>query len=249
MIEIPHEFPLPAEAFERQRSLLSTRALARRRRARPGRRGAVFALASAALLGVLLVTPAFGLGGRLLGLIQGSPAPPEVQTHFAVSNEHRKTFLAYAEQAGHALQDRFSPVIAAEARGLFAIESADGPIYLWAAPTEDGRQCWLIQAGAAPATGRPYGGGSCDGIDETNAIRPSYGWTAERPSVRIVHARVFDDAITHVEVELEGAPALVLPVVAGHALGTVANEPRPVLAFVGRDADGEEVTRTTLREG
>lgn len=245
MIEIPQEFPLPIDAFERQRSLVIAHADGRPSRWR--RPGALIAIASAALLGVLLVTPAFGIGGRFLDLIQGTPAPPEVQTHFATSDTLRMNLFAFAEEAGHELHDRFSPVVASEARGLFAIESADGPIYLWAAPTEDGRQCWLIQTGAAPATGRPYGGGSCDGTEEKSAIRPSFGWTAERPSVRIAHARVYDDSITRVDVEFEDAPALVLPVVAGHALGTVANEPRPVVAFVGRDTDGEEVARTTLR--
>jgi hypothetical protein len=245
MIEIPHEFPLPNDAFERQRSLLI--ALGADRRARSRTRVAAIAVASALLLAVLLATPAFGLGGRLLDLIQGSPAPPEVQTHFAVSNEHRIELFAHAQAAGLELRDRFSPVIASEARGLFAIESVDGPIYLWAAPTEDGRQCWLIQAGAAPATGRPYGGGSCDATEQTSAIRPSYGWTAERPSVRIMHARVYDDSITRVEVEFEDGAVVTLPVVGGHALGTVANEPLPVVAFVGRNADGEEIARKTVR--
>lgn len=244
MIEIPHEFQLPKDAFERQRSLLSAQAAAPASRSR---RSAAIVIVLAALVGVLLVTPAFGIGGRVLDLIQGTPAPPEVQTHFAASNTHRANLFAFVDEAGHVLHDRFSPVVASEARGLFAIQSVDGPIYLWAAPTEDGRQCWLIQAGAAPATGRPYGKGSCDGTEEAMAIRPSFGWTAERPSVRIAHARVYDDSITRVDVEFEDASALTLPVVAGHALGTFANEPRPVVAFVGRDADGEEVARVTLR--
>jgi hypothetical protein len=245
MIEIPHEFELPKAAFERQRALVGAQAVAPAARSR-GRSVAVV-VALAAILGVLLVAPAFGIGGRFLDLIQGTPAPAEVETHFAASNRLRASLFAFAEEAGHELHDRFSPVIASEARGLFALESADGPIYLWAAPTEDGRQCWLIQWGAAPATGRPYGKGSCDSTGEARAIRTSLGWTAERPSVRILHARLYDDAITRVEVEFEDASVLTLPVVAGHALGTVANEPLPVVAFVGRDADGEEVARATLR--
>jgi hypothetical protein len=44
----------------------------------PRRRWVVVALAAALLVGGLLVTPAFGIGGRLLELIQGAPRPPEV---------------------------------------------------------------------------------------------------------------------------------------------------------------------------
>jgi len=70
---------------------------------------------------------------------------------------------------GEEVLDRLEPVPGLGV-GVAAIESADGPIYLWAAPTEDGRQCWLIQAGGDPATGRPYGFGSCGGTDTSGAI-------------------------------------------------------------------------------
>ena len=47
--------------------------------ARQGRRRwALVALAAAILVGGLLVTPAFGIGGRLLDLIKGAPGPPQV---------------------------------------------------------------------------------------------------------------------------------------------------------------------------
>lgn len=203
------------------------------------------AVVAAALLGALLITPAFGLGERLIDLLQRPAAPPEVQAHFAANETFRKQLLAHAEAAGHVLHDRFSRVVAGEARGIAAIESADGPIYLWAAPTEDGRQCWLIQAGAEVATGRPYGLTSCDAPEAESKMRPGTLWTAERPSVKILHARVYDDAITRVEIVIEDGPEVSLPVVAGHALGTVEKEVR-VLAFVGRNAGSDELARTTL---
>jgi hypothetical protein len=246
MIEIPQEFELPRTAFVRQRSLLCAHVAAPQ--ARSTRRRAALVVALAVALGVLLVAPAFGIGGRFLDLIQGTPAPPQVETHFAANNQLRASLFAFAEEAGHELHDRFSPVIASEARGLFALETVDGPIYLWVAPTEDGRQCWLIQWGEAPATGRPYGNGSCDSTEEPRTIGTSLGWAAERPSVRIVHARLYDDSITRVDVEFEDASVLRLPVVAGHALGTVPNEPVPIVAFVGRDESGEEVARAPLRD-
>ena len=47
--------------------------------ARQGRRRwPLVALAAAILVAGLLVTPAFGIGGRLLELIKGAPGPPQV---------------------------------------------------------------------------------------------------------------------------------------------------------------------------
>jgi hypothetical protein len=215
----------------------------RRRARRPGRRVALIAVVAAA--SALLVAPAFGIGGRVLDLIQGEPAPPEVQTSFAAGNASREQLFAFAAAAGREMHDRFSPVVPGEARGVAAIATADGPIYLWVAPTEDGRQCWLVQAGRDPVTGRPYGIGSCDGTSRSGAIQPEGpSWTIERPSIQIMHVRVYADAITRIEVQLEGAAEVSLPVVSGHALGTVSKDAR-LQALVGRDADGDVVARWT----
>lgn len=218
----------------------------RRRARRPRRRVALIAVVAAAT--ALLVAPALGIGGRVLDLIQGEPAPPAVQESFTEGNSRREQMFAFAAAAGREMRDRFSPVVPGEARGVAEIETADGPIYLWAAPTEDGRQCWLIQTGENPDTGQPGGFGSCDGTDDNGAIRPNGpAWTYVRPSVRILHVRIYDDAITRVDLRLEGAPDLSLPVVSGHALGTIPNdEGRVEIEFVvGRNAEGEEIERWT----
>jgi hypothetical protein len=65
-----------------------------------------------------------------------------------------------------------------------------------------------------------------------------------------MHVRVTDEAITQVDLQLEGAPDLSLPVASGHALGTIPNgegEVRP-LSAVGRNADGEVIARWTAPE-
>jgi|tagenome__1003787_1003787.scaffolds.fasta_scaffold20963515_2 hypothetical protein len=211
----------------------------RRRARRPW--GRVALLAAAAAVALFVVAPGFGL----IDLIEGSPAPPAITTFFATENVHRQEFLAHAPAATDAMRIRFSPTIVGGARGVAAVDSPDGPIYLWAAPTEDGGQCWLIQTGADPATGRPYGSGSCDDGDSDTPIVSDTGWTIERPSVEIVHTRVHDDAITRVDVEVEGAEPLLLPVSSGHALGTLPKDAR-VVAYVGRNSDGDVVARQTL---
>ena len=215
-----------------------------RRRWKPRRRHS--ALVAALALAVLSVTPAFGVRDRLLDLIEGTPAPVEVKTHFASSDALRTQLFESANEAGATLHDRFSPVVASGARGIFALDTADGPIYLWAAPTEDGRQCWLIQAGSDRATGRPYGLGGCDNEPHVSDMRPETWWTAERPSVKILHARIYDEAITHVVAELQDGSTVPLHVAAGHALATVEQDAL-VLALVGRNDAGEEIKRTTGR--
>jgi hypothetical protein len=243
MSELPANFSLPSEAFERQRRLLR-REIAQPRRSSRRRITVAVAVGLIVLSGAVVATPARGVGSRLLDLIQGTPAPPEVQTYFAANAGTRQQMFAYQQSAGERLHEQFSPVIASEARGVFSIETADGPIHLWAAPTEDGRQCWLIQAGARPATGTPYGLGSCDETEHTSALNPGIFWTAERPNVVVAYARVYDEEITRIDVEVEGAPPIPLHVT-GYALGPIPKEAR-LLALVGRNAEGHEVTRTTL---
>lgn len=206
----------------------------RRRARRPWKRVALVAVVAAAA--ALLVAPAFGIGDRALDLIRGDPAPPAVQTHFAATNELREQMFAHAADAGLELHDRYSRVIPSEARGVIALETPDGPVYLWVAPTEDGRQCWL-----GPVSG------SCDGIVDSGPLRPEGpGWTDRRPSVLVFHVRVYDEAITRVQLQLEGADELSLPVVSGHALGTIPTQEHVrLLSVVGRNADGEVVARWT----
>jgi hypothetical protein len=214
------------------------------RKARRPIRRAVLAMAVAATA-ALLVAPAFGIGDRFLDLIQGPKAPPEVQTSFTANDAARKRHYAFAQATGAEMHDRFSPVVPGEARGITTIETADGPIQLWAAPTEDGRQCWLVQTDADPTTGRPYGGGSCDGIDRAGPIQPDGPmWTIERPHILIMHVRVYDDDITRVQVGFEGADELSLPVVSGHALGTIPEQEHIRLRSVaGFNSDGDVVAR------
>ncbi len=67
---------------------------------------------------------------------------------------------------------------------MAVVDSANGPIYLWAAPTDDGRHCWLTQVGDDPATGRPYGVTTCDDAAPATPLTtpdPMF-WTDERPA-------------------------------------------------------------------
>jgi Tol biopolymer transport system component len=79
MTELPDEFPLPREAFERQRSLLGAHLETGPPPARLTRRR-LAAVAAVILAGGLLVTPALGIGDRLFGLFESDPGPPGGRT-------------------------------------------------------------------------------------------------------------------------------------------------------------------------
>jgi TolB protein len=98
MTELPDEFPLPEKAAQRQRSLLGAHIETGRPSARTRRRGVV-AVVAVILVGGLLVTPALGLGSRILELIQSPTGPPEVQTPVWSPDGRRIAYLSRRENA------------------------------------------------------------------------------------------------------------------------------------------------------
>ena len=93
MTELPDEFPLPHDAFERQRALIGAHAAAGQRAPRLTRTRLI-AVGVAIVLGGLLVTPALGLGDRLLGLFADDPGPPGARTPAWSPNGRRIAFLS-----------------------------------------------------------------------------------------------------------------------------------------------------------
>ena len=94
---------------------------------------------------------------------------------------------------------------------------------------------------------------SCEGPDPGGpGLWPEGFPSPQRPSVSMVSVRFYDPTITQIEVELQDAPSVSLPVVAvGKGLmaaGTVPRDERTV-AVVGRSADGTEVARESFRSG
>ena len=263
-------FPVPVVSRDWDDVLDRAGHRAGRRPSRRRRRGLVVAIAIAMLVGGLLVTPALGIGSRLFDLVQGAPAPPEVQTFFATSDAYMEV-ARDPDEVGKVLHDRYVhvPVIASEARLVFAIETPDGPIHIWTAPTKDGRHCTLYQwgdplpNGQLPLTNIAWGGpgepplkpvngmAGCEFDPGDSGLMP-VGVPLE--SVSLVRVWFHDPTITQIEVELQDAPPVSLPVVAvGKGFMAAGTIPSPTAghehafwsstAVVARSADGTEMAR------
>lgn len=234
MTEIPGDLPVPAEMLERQRSLLEAYAGGARRR--QSRRRTAVAAVAVAVLAALVATPALGLGSRLVELFEGTPATPSVQEVFSSYDEVRKRFEAER-------RDPYSRVVVEDVRGVISLSTPDGTVRLWAAPTEDGRECWLFEHQPVPSAS-VYARMDCDPLDADGASLGVF-WAPVRP-VPIVHVRVHDDDVVQVDVHEEDGSVRRLEVVAGHALGAI-EEGAVLLRAIGRDAGGDEVARFPSR--
>lgn len=245
-------------------------------RERPGRwqerwltRRRLVVISLTGLLSALIVTPALGIAGRVLDLVQGTPAPPEVQTFFATSDAYPDA-ARDPDEVGKAFHD-LAPVIASEARLVFAIETPDGPVHIWTAPTKDGQQCTLYQwgdplpNGQLPLTNIAWGGqgepplkdepvngmAGCEFDPGASGLMPV---AVPLESVSLVRVWFHDPTITQIEVEGQDAPPVSLPVVAvGKGFMAAGTIPSPTVgdehafwsstAVVARSADGTEVAR------
>lgn len=144
--EIQERLERTIEGFEGERSdwdgvLAAVRSAQRRMRVR---RLSILV----AVLAVLLATPAFGIGERLLDVIAGEPAPEEVKSELRRLNEVPEPVLE--------LLDDLSPEVnASEARGVMSVQTTRGPVFLWVAPTKDGGFCAYVEteSGGSSACG------------------------------------------------------------------------------------------------
>jgi hypothetical protein len=104
-----------------------------------------------AALALAAVTAASALA--LYDFVAGEPAPPDV------------TELLVEEGTAERLEPLFAgkpDVIADEAHGVAALETAAGPVLLWAAPTVDGPVCYFVEfARLSDRAGTPQGDANC----------------------------------------------------------------------------------------
>jgi hypothetical protein len=133
------------------------------------------------------------------GVFFGTPAPKIVQQAFARNNAMRELVQNWARTHHKAGLVWIPPrVNGRSAHGVIAVETSDGPLLLWAAPGENGRQCWFIEF-ARDQVGHkhPTGGGGCDsGLYPATQINWGYGGSVAHATLRVLSGRLYVNAAT-----------------------------------------------------
>jgi hypothetical protein len=184
-------------------------------RARRRNRRLLAIAAVLAILTALVVNPALGIGERLLDYVEGDPAPEAIKRQLA--NNHPPLRI------GHRVIERpkAPPADFVSARLAVALDSSVGPVYLWAAPKEDGGACMALEIVALPRlpNGNPNTSGGCapGPSEELPIVAGGGGSQVGDKSLSYVHGQVRRD-IVRLEVTLSDGSVVELRIVDGFFL-------------------------------
>ena len=201
-------------------------------------------LAGVAAAALILVPTAVAFQGKLLDLFEGTPAPPDVSTSFTDFNQVPDD----AVRDGFA--QRFPHVDVAKAHGVIEVQTPDGPEDMWAAPNDQGGQCYLIDFAndTAGSHGREYTGG-CETPALAHDGKIDFGdfWTYKHPNLKTVYGSVHVDAAT-VRLTFDDGSTATLPVVEHFFLGSTVKDLKAdsVTAF---DAGGNQIAELGSTRG
>jgi hypothetical protein len=173
-------------------------------------------LAVALIVGVLAGA---GVGiAAAVGAFEGTPAPPYVSTNFKQLNQ----FADAAIQKG--FSNKLPQTDASKAHGVVEIQTPDGPEDLWAAPNDQGGQCYLIDWPNDPVgtDGSRYGLNGCEESPPPPS-NISFGdvWVYLHPDVMTIYGSVYVPAAT-VQITLDDGSTATLPVVESLFIGSLA---------------------------
>lgn len=208
--------------------------LGRARRSRRRYVGAVAAVAS-----FVLVPAAWAA----VDAFEGTPAPPAVTVDFTRLN----SMADQAVQQGIAA--KFPHADVSKAHGVIEIQTADGPEDLWAAPSDQGGQCYFIDWANDPPEqdGSQYGFGGCPPSPPASNISWGDVWVVGHPDLVTVSGSVSVEAAT-IQVALDDGSTLTLPVVEHEFLGS-APKGAKVDKLTAFDAAGKVVASETPPSG
>ena len=151
------------------------------------------------------------------GAFEGTPAPPGVSTNFKQLNRFADT----AVQKGFAL--KLPQADASKAHGVVEIQTPDGPEDLWAAPNDQGGQCYLIDWANDPTLqdGTKYGFNGCEqSPPPPSNISLGDVWVYAHPDLLTVYGSVYVPAAA-VRLTLDDGSTATLPVVEKLFLGSL----------------------------
>jgi hypothetical protein len=221
------------------------------RRAAPARRRAFGPLIGALALLAVGVSAALAFAG-VRGLFFGTPAPRIVQQAFVRDNEMRKLMQDWARKHHKAAPAWIPPrVDGRQAHGVLAVNTSDGPLLLWAAPGDNGRQCWFIEF-ARDRIGQkhPTGGGRCDTTPPASHIAFGYGGSAAHITLRILSGRLYVAAATVDVVASDRTSGVTktyrLPVVDRYFLAAFPRSVRVPTRITARDSQGQVVAQISV---
>lgn len=200
----------------------------------------VSAVLAAAGVGAASAT---GLDGRLVDLVAAKPAPAPALRRADLISRHKVAMPWFQQQ-------REARAIASKTRGVLAIETSVGPVYLWVAPTRGGGFCHLIDI---EANTLPDGSPNLSGICRPQASRPGRLFAAgpvlgstftPRGELQLLHGRV-SPRVASVDIRFEGGDVATVRPVEGFFLRELAHDEKPTIV-VARDGNATELERRSM---
>jgi hypothetical protein len=174
-----------------------------------------YTLAAAVAAAVVVVPTGVALGGEIASLFQGTPAPPAVSTSFEANNR----VADMATQKGFG--DKFPHADVSRAHGVLEIQTPDGPEQVWAAPNEQGGNCWWVDFANDPVVnGNQLGFGTCVTGEQSRTIEPGITWEEPHAALATLFGLVHVQA-DRVVVRLKDGSSRTLPVVEGAFLASL----------------------------
>jgi hypothetical protein len=215
-------------------------------RARRSRRR--FGAAAVAVALFVLVPAAWAVGGAFYG----SAPPPPIRSDAAASNRLIPESLAASAAAGFTPTD-LVPIDLSKLHGLLQVQTPDGPLDVWGAPSTDGGHlCWLMALETDLAGGRNDSDGGCT---QPGGLASNSGTIqTERPDVYLAYGYTDNGNAKSAQVTIkvgENVLSKTGPVVDGFYLVTFPRDPSATEAWdeanigtekvVTHDASGNEV--------
>jgi hypothetical protein len=188
-----------------------------------------------ALAALLLVPAAVAVGGKIIDFFEGTPPPPSVSMAYQQMNR----VADYATRQSFGAE--FPKADVTKLHGVIEINTPDGPQDLWAAPNNQGGQCWTVDfANDTPNNGVQPTSGTCDdATPPPSKINFSDFWLRWHSDLLTGYGRVYVDA-TSVTLTLADGSTVTAPVVEGFYLASFSRDAK-VIQVTAFDSAGSEV--------